>query len=80
MFRKENGRKKEETNFKSIYISNKKQMEDIKIKLLSEDKARLEKVEDIYWIYYNTLPYKGNSTIQLEIEVESDSQRSNQGV
>ena len=50
-------------------------MEDIKIKLLSEDKARLEKIENIYWIYYNTLPYKGNSTIQLEVEVDSDSQR-----
>ena len=43
-------------------------MEDIKIKLLSEDKARLEKIENIYWIYYNTLPYKGNSTIQLSID------------
>lgn len=54
-------------------------MEDIKIKLLSEDKARLEEVENIYWIYYNTLPYKGNSTIQLEIEVDSDSQRIKPG-
>lgn len=43
-------------------------MEDLKITLLSKDKARLEKVGEFYWIYYNPLTYKSNSTVQLLIE------------
>lgn len=43
-------------------------MKEEDIKLISLDKARLEKIEEIYWIYYNTLKYKSNSTIQLSID------------
>lgn len=45
------------------------------VKILSEDKARVEKIDTLYWIYFNNLKYKQDSTIQVEIEVEIDSAR-----
>ena len=49
------------------------------IKILSEDKARVEKIDTLYWIYFNNLQYKQDSTIQVEIEVEIDSARAKAG-
>lgn len=54
-------------------------MKEIKVTLLSEDKARLELVEPTYWIYYNQLTYKANATVQLQINVEADSCRVRSG-
>lgn len=54
-------------------------MEEIKVTLLTEDKARLENIEGTYWIYYNTMAYKANSTIQLEVEVAADTTRIKSG-
>lgn len=45
------------------------------VKILSEDKARVEKIDTLHWIYFNNLKYKQDSTIQVEIEVEIDSAR-----
>jgi hypothetical protein len=45
------------------------------VKILSLEKARVEKIDNLYWIYFNDLKYKQDSTIQVQIEVEIDSAR-----
>lgn len=45
------------------------------VKILTEGKARVEKIDTLYWIYFNNLKYKQDSTIQVEIEVEIDLAR-----
>ena len=54
-------------------------MENLKVTLLSEDKARMEKIELYYWIYYNTLTYKANATVQVSVEGEFDNPRIKAG-
>jgi len=54
-------------------------MEEIKVTLLSEDKARMEKIDLYYWLYYNTLTYKADSTLLIRIEGEIENPRVKAG-
>jgi hypothetical protein len=49
------------------------------VKIVSKDKARVEKIDTLYWIYFNELKYKQDSTIEVEIEVDIDSARVKPG-
>jgi len=49
------------------------------VKLISEDRAHLEYVEPNYWINYNPLMYKGNGSVELEVQVESANVRIKPG-
>ena len=39
----------------------------MEVKLLTEDKGRLEKEGSRYTVFYNTLTFRQNSTIEIEI-------------
>lgn len=45
------------------------------VKIVTSEKARVEKLDTVYWIYFNPLKYKQDSTIQVEIEADIDSAR-----
>jgi hypothetical protein len=54
-------------------------MENIEVKLLSENKARLELVEGVYWVHYNNLEMGKDSEITLTITGGFQSQRIKAG-
>jgi hypothetical protein len=54
-------------------------MENIKVELLSKNKARLELVEGVHWIHYNNLEMGKDSEITLTVTGDFQGQRIKAG-
>lgn len=54
-------------------------MENLKIILLTEDKASMELVDGAFWVYYNKLSKDSDSRVLISIKGEMDSPRVKAG-